>query len=201
MLRQEAATDFGRELIPKALERYRVKSYLFEDYWVDVGTVESFYEANLMLTEANPPFTFYDSHRPIYTHPRFLPGAKLVDCIARQSIIAEGCSLGRCSIEQSIIGIRTSVQSGTRITRSVLLGADLYEADHGAAGSRDIPRLGIGHDVVLDRVIVDKNARIGDGAKLVNEQGRWDYDGKGYYIRSGIIVVPKGAVIQPGMTL
>jgi glucose-1-phosphate adenylyltransferase len=201
MLRQEAGIDFGRELIPKALERYRVKSYLFEDYWVDVGTVESFYEANLALTQANAPFTFYDSHRPIYTHPRFLPGARLVDCIARRAIIAEGCSLERCTIEQSIVGIRTNVQSGTRISRSVLLGADLYEADQGPQGSRDNPRLGIGRDVILDRVIVDKNARIGDGAKLVNEQGRSDYDGEGYYIRSGIIIVSKGAVIPSGMTL
>jgi glucose-1-phosphate adenylyltransferase len=201
MLRQDAGIDFGRELIPKALEHYRVKSYLFEDYWVDVGTVESFYEANLMLTQPNAPFTFYDSHRPIYTHPRFLPGARMADCIARQAIIAEGCSLNRCTIEQSIVGIRTNVQSGTRITRSVLLGADIYEAEHTAQGSEDTPRLGIGRDVILDRVIVDKNARIGDGVKLVNEQGRWDYDGQGYYIRSGIIVVPKGAVIPSGMTL
>jgi len=201
MLSQEAGTDFGRELIPRALERHRVKSYLFEDYWVDVGTVESFYDANLMLTQPNAPFTFYDSHRPIYTHPRFLPGARLVDCVARQAIIAEGCSLDRCTIEQSVVGIRTNIQSGTRISRSVLLGADLYEPDHNAPGSRDNPRLGIGRDVVLDRVIVDKNARIGDGAKLVNRQGRSDYDGQGYYVRSGIIVVPKGAVIQPGMTL
>ena len=201
MLSQEAGTDFGRELIPRALERHRVKSYLFEDYWVDVGTVESFYDANLMLTQPNAPFTFYDSQRPIYTHPRFLPGARLVDCVARQAIIAEGCSLDRCTIEQSVVGIRTNIQSGTRISRSVLLGADLYEPDHNAPGSRDNPRLGIGRDVVLDRVIVDKNARIGDGAKLVNRQGRSDYDGQGYYVRSGIIVVPKGAVIQPGMTL
>ena len=201
MLGQEAGIDFGRELIPRALERYRVKSYLFEDYWVDVGTVESFYEANLALTQANAPFTFYDSHDPIYTHPRFLPGARLVDCVARGAIIAEGCSLERCTIEQSIVGIRTNVQSGTRISRSVLLGADLYETDQKARGSRGNPRLGIGRDVILDRVIVDKNARIGDGARLVNEQGRLDYDGEGYYIRSGIIVVPKGAVIQSGTTL
>ena len=201
MLSREAGTDFGRELIPRALERHRVKSYLFEDYWVDVGTVESFYDANLMLTQPNAPFTFYDSQRPIYTHPRFLPGARLVDCVARQAIIAEGCSLDRCTIEQSVVGIRTNIQSGTRISRSVLLGADLYEPDHNAPTSRDNPRLGIGRDVVLDRVIVDKNARIGDGAKLVNGQSRSDYDGQGYYVRSGIIVVSKGAVIQPGMTL
>src|SRR5437588_3413016 len=198
MLSREAGTDFGRELIPRALERHRVKSYLFEDYWVDVGTVESFYDANLMLTQPNAPFTFYDSHRPIYTHPRFLPGARLVDCVARHAIIAEGCSLDRCTIEQSVVGIRTNIQSGTRISRSVLLGADLYEPDHNAPGSRDNPRLGIGRDVVLDRVIVDKNARIGDGAKLVNERSVDEADGDGYYIRNGVVIVPKDGVIRAG---
>jgi glucose-1-phosphate adenylyltransferase len=154
-----------------------------------------------MLTQASAPFTFYDPRRPIYTHPRFLAGARLVDCVAREAIIAEGCFLDRCTVEQSIVGIRTNIQAGTRISRSVLLGADFYEADHDAPARGDNPRLGIGRDVVLDRVIVDKNARVGDGAKLVNEQGHRDYDGDGYFIRSGIIIVPKGGVIKAGTTV
>jgi glucose-1-phosphate adenylyltransferase len=201
MLHGDAATDFGREVIPRALERYRVSSHVFHGYWADVGTVDSFYDANIMLTQASAPFTFYDPRRPIYTHPRFLAGARLVDCVAREAIIAEGCFLDRCTVEQSIVGIRTNIQAGTRISRSVLLGADFYEADHDAPARGDNPRLGIGRDVVLDRVIVDKNARVGDGAKLVNEQGHRDYDGEGYFIRSGIIVVPKGGVIKAGTTL
>ena len=201
MLHGDAATDFGREVIPRALERYRVSSHVFDGYWADVGTVDSFYDANIMLTQASAPFTFYDPRRPIYTHPRFLAGARLVDCVAREAIIAEGCFLDRCIVEQSIVGIRTHIQARTRISRSVLLGADFYEADHDAPARGDNPRLGIGRDVVLDRVIVDKNARVGDGAKLVNEQGHRDYDGEGYYIRSGIIVVPKGGVIKAGTTL
>jgi len=201
MLHGDAATDFGREVIPRALERYRVSSHVFDGYWADVGTVDSFYDANIMLTQASAPFTFYDPRRPIYTHPRFLAGARLVDCVAREAIIAEGCFLDRCIVEQSIVGIRTHIQARTRISRSVLLGADFYEADHDAPARGDNPRLGIGSDVVLDRVIVDKNARVGDGAKLVNEQGHRDYDGEGYYIRSGIIVVPKGGVIKAGTTL
>ena len=201
MLHGDAATDFGREVIPRALERYRVSSHVFDGYWADVGTVDSFYDANIMLTQASAPFTFYDPRRPIYTHPRFLAGARLVDCVAREAIIAEGCFLDRCIVEQSIVGIRTHIQARTRISRSVLLGADFYEADHDAPARGDNPRLGIGRDVVLDRVIVDKNARVGDGAKLVNEQGHRDYDGEGYFIRSGIIVVPKGGVIKAGTTL
>jgi len=201
MLHGDAATDFGREVIPRALERYRVNSHVFHGYWADVGTVDSFYDANIMLTQASAPFTFYDPRRPIYTHPRFLAGARLVDCVAREAIIAEGCFLDRCTVEQSIVGIRTNIQAGTRISRSVLLGADFYEADHDAPARGDNPRLGIGRDVVLDRVIVDKNARVGDGVKLVNEQGHRDYDGEGYFIRSGIIIVPKGGVIKAGTTV
>jgi glucose-1-phosphate adenylyltransferase len=150
-----------------------------------------------MLTRPGAPFKFYDPHRPIYTHPRFLPAARFADCMLRQAIIAEGAYLDRCTVEGSIVGIRTNVQSGAAIRRSVLLGADLFESDEEAArGER--PRLGIGRDVVLDRVIVDKNARIGEGARLVNEARIQEADGDGYYIRGGVIIVPKDGVIAPG---
>jgi glucose-1-phosphate adenylyltransferase len=200
MLDEDTATDFGREVIPRALDRYRVKSYLFPGYWVDVGTIGSFYAANIMLTQKDAPFTFHDPRRPIYTQPHFLPGARLADCVVREAIIAEGCSLERCTVEQSIVGIRTNIRAGTTIRRSVLLGADFYEPDH-AAVSDDNLMLGIGRDVVLDGVIVDKNARVGDGSKLVNDAGHRDFDGKGYYIRDGVIIVPKNGVIEPGTTL
>jgi len=199
--RDSAATDFGREIIPAALGTFRVNAYLFRGYWADVGTVDSFYDANIMLTHPGAPFKFYDPRRPIYTHPRFLPGARLSDCTVRQAIIAQGCYLERATIEESVIGIRTNVQSGSRIRRSVLLGADFYEADDDQPARGDSPRLGIGRDVVLDRVIVDKNARIGDGAKLVNASGTQEADGDGYYIRSGVVIVPKDGVIRPGTTV
>ena len=128
------------------------------------------------------PFKFYDANRPIYTHPRFLPGSRLSDCSVKEAIIAEGCYLERCSIEESVVGIRTSIQQGCRISRSVLLGADFYEADDAAPARGGGPRLGIGRDVVLDRVIVDKNARIGDGVRLVNADGVENADGDGYFI-------------------
>ena len=194
MLEQEPGVDFGRELIPGALNKYRVKPYVYRGYWADVGTVESFYEANVMLGRPAAPFRFWDPHRPIYTHLPHLPGSRLTDCHVRDSIVAEGCFLDRCHIAESIVGIRTHVQSGSRITRSVLLGADFYE-DGGATGDGVV--MGIGRDVVLDRVIVDKNARIGDGSMLVNENRVEHADGSGYYIRGGIIVVPKNAVIAP----
>ena len=197
-IEQENAADFGRQIIPAALGRYRVHAHLFRGYWADVGTVASFYDANIMLTHAGAPFKFYDPRSPIYTHARFLPGARLSDCVARDAIIAEGCYVDRATIEQSVVGIRTNIQAGATIRRSVLLGADYYDADSGAPARGANPRLGIGRDVVLDRVIVDKNARIGDGAQLVNAGGIQEADGDGYYIRDGVIIVPKDGVIRPG---
>jgi len=194
MLEREQGVDFGRELIPGALNRYKVKPYLYRGYWADVGTVESFYDANVMLGRSAAQFRFWDPHRPIYTHLRHLPGSRITDAQVRDSIVAEGCFLDRCQVADSIVGLRTHIQSGARITRSVLLGADFY--DDGTVGNGSVA-LGIGRDVVLDRVIVDKNARIGDGARLVNENNVENADGDGYFIRGGIVVVPKGAVIKP----
>ena len=194
MLESEPGIDFGRELIPGALNKFRVKPYLYRGYWADVGTVESFYDANVMLGRPSSAFRFWDPRQPIYTHLRHLPGSRLTDCQIRDSVIAEGCYLDRCQVADSVVGLRTHVQSGARITRSVLLGADFYDEGAGDAG---VPVLGIGRDVVLDRVIVDKNARIGDGSRLVNDCNLEHADGDGYYIRGGIIVVPKGGVIRP----
>jgi glucose-1-phosphate adenylyltransferase len=198
VIREDNTADFGRGVIPGALDRYRVNAHIFRGYWADVGTVASFYDANIMLTRPDAPFSFYDSRRPIYTHPRFLPGSRLADCTVTQGIIAEGCSLDRCIVEHSVVGIRTHVQAGTRISRSVLLGADFYETDDTAPARGDNPRVGVGRDVVLDRVIVDKNARIGDGVSLTNTAGIQEADGAGYYIRNGVIIVPKDGVIPAG---
>ena len=191
MLEREPGHDFGRELIPNALDRYKVVPYLYRGYWADVGTIESFYDANVMLGRPSAPFRFWDPQYPIYTHLRHLPGSRLTQCDVSDSIVADGCFLDRCRIDGSIIGIRTHISSGATISRSVLLGADFYDDGR-------LPHLGIGRDVKLERTIVDKNARIGDGARLVNEQNIEHADGDGYYIRGGIIVVPKGGVIAPG---
>jgi glucose-1-phosphate adenylyltransferase len=198
MLERESGLDFGRELIPGALGHYNVKPFLYHGYWADVGTIESFYDANVMLGRPAAPFRFWDPLRPIYTHLRHLPGSRMTDCRLRESIVADGCYLDRCEIGDSVVGIRSHINSGTRITDSVLLGADFYEECPPPAGT---PALGVGRDVVLHRVIVDKNARIGDGARLTNEKNVEEADGQDYYIRGGIIVVPKGGVIPPGMVV
>ena len=189
---KEPGIDFGKEIIPKSLGNQSVHPYIYRGYWADVGTIEAFYDANIALTRRSALFNFFHPRFPIYTHPRFLPGTRAHGCRIDASIVTEGCFLDQCEIADSVVGIRSHVDRGSRITRSILLGADMYED-----GSGNIP-LGIGRDVVLDRVIVDKNARIGDGVRLVNEHGVQDADGDGYYIRNGIVIVPKGAVVKSG---
>jgi glucose-1-phosphate adenylyltransferase len=193
---QRPGIDFGKEIIPAALGSLNVHSYLYRGYWADVGTIAAFYDANIQLTDRGAPFNFFHAHRPIYTHPRFLPSTRSYGCTVDASIIAEGCYLDQCRISQSVVGIRTHVGRGTAITRSVLLGADYYEEERARNGQVE---LGIGSNVVLDRVIVDKNARIADGVRLVNDRQVENADGDGWCIRDGIIVVPKGAVVQAGM--
>jgi glucose-1-phosphate adenylyltransferase len=192
VLERSTAVDFGREIIPQALSTQRVHAYVYRGYWADVGTVRSFYDVNLMLTQRVPPFNFFHARRPIYSHPRFLPAARLHACHVDAALIAEGAYLDSCEVRGSVVGTRMSIHQGAKVTRSVLLGADYYEEQYG-----ELP-LGIGPNVVLDKVIVDKNARIGEGARLVNEANIQDVDGDGYYIRSGIIVVPKNGVVKPG---
>jgi glucose-1-phosphate adenylyltransferase len=185
--------DFGKEIIPAALGSVNVHAYLYRGYWADVGTIAAFYNANIQLTQRGAPFNFFHPHRPIYTHQRFLPATRIHQARIERSIVSEGCYLDPCEVTDSVVGIRTRVGRGVRITRSVLLGADVYQDEDDRAD--DVP-IGIGPNVVLDRVIVDKNARIADGVRLVNESNAMEQDGDGWHIRDGIIVVPKGAVVR-----
>jgi glucose-1-phosphate adenylyltransferase len=196
-LLDQPGIDFGKEIIPKALGNRRVNPYIFRGYWADVGTIDAFYHANIQLTHRGSPFNFFHPQRPIYTHPRFLPGTRAYDCRIESAIVAEGCHLDKCGISDSVVGIRTRVEAGSRISRSVLLGADFYEEEVAVSTTP----LGIGRDVVLDRVIVDKNARIADGVRLVNDAKVDHADGDGYCIRNGIIIVPKGAEVKAGIAV
>jgi glucose-1-phosphate adenylyltransferase len=191
---QQPGIDFGKEIIPASLETRRVNPYIFRGYWADVGTIDAFYDANIQLTRRGAAFNFFHPRWPIYTHPRFLPGTRAFGCRINSSIVSEGCYLDQSEISDSVVGIRTHVSAGARITRSVLLGADYYEEDTAA---HSVP-LGIGRNAILDRVIVDKNARIADDVQLVNEKGVQEADGDGFYIRNGIVIVPKGAHVKAG---
>jgi glucose-1-phosphate adenylyltransferase len=196
-------TDFGKEIIPDASKDYNVQAYLFDDYWEDIGTIEAFYQANLALTQQpQPPFSFYDEQAPIYTRPRYLPPSKLLDCHITESIIGEGCILKNCRIQHSVLGVRSRIESGCVIEESLLMGADFYQPSVERQCSlveNDIP-VGIGTDTIIRGAIIDKNARIGHDVKIINKDNvqEAERENQGFYIRSGIVVVLKNAVIYDG---
>ncbi|MGF1991028.1 MAG: glucose-1-phosphate adenylyltransferase [Nostoc sp. ZfuVER08] len=196
-------TDFGKEIIPDASKDYKVQAYLFDDYWEDIGTIEAFYHANLALTQQpQPPFSFYDEEAPIYTRARYLPPTKLLDCQITESIIGEGCILKNCRIQHSVLGVRSRIESGCVIEESLLMGADFYQPSVERQCSLvkgEIP-VGIGTDTIIRRAIIDKNARIGHDVKIINKDNvqEADRENQGFYIRSGIVVVLKNAVIPDG---
>jgi glucose-1-phosphate adenylyltransferase len=187
--------DFGREVIPQALHDYRVFAFPHDGYWADIGTIPSFHQANLELTLPLPPLNLYDPELRIFTHPRFLPGIKVNDCSVRYSILNEGSILSGSHIADSIIGIRSVVRQGSVVERSIVMGANSWEEL--PDGSEQIP-VGIGRDCTVRNAIIDFNARIGDGCKLVNADGVQNFDNENYSIRDGIIIVHKNAVIPPG---
>jgi glucose-1-phosphate adenylyltransferase len=191
----ETDVDFGHEIIPKALGRRKVRAYAFNGYWADVGTLRSFFDANICLTQPGAEFSFYHPTRPVFSRPRFLPPSWVDGGSLTRTVVADGASVCNAEVCDSIVGLRMQVAAGANVKRSVLLGADEYDDRQSHDGR---PPLGIGHDCVLENVIVDKNARIGDGAVLVNSTGIVDGEGPGYVIREGIIVVPKGGVVPAG---
>ncbi|MEH2406833.1 glucose-1-phosphate adenylyltransferase [Nostoc sp.] len=196
-------TDFGKEIIPDASKDYNVQAYLFDDYWEDIGTIDAFYHANLALTQQpQPPFSFYDEKAPIYTRARYLPPSKLLDCQVTESIIGEGCILKNCRIQHSVLGVRSRIESGCLIEESLLMGADFYQASverKSNVEQGDIP-VGIGADSIIRGAIIDKNASIGHDVKIINKDKvqEADRESQGFYIRSGIVVVLKNAVIPDG---
>jgi glucose-1-phosphate adenylyltransferase len=195
--------DFGRHVIPWSIGEMRVQAHLFRGYWEDVGTIGSYFEANLKLCDPMPPFDFYDVVRPIYTHPRFLPPNKVESCTVKGSLISEGCILMAADIERSVVGVRSRIGRGSRVRQSLVLGADYYETleEIDRAQARGVPPIGIGSDCVIERAIVDKNARIGRGVRIANEAGVREADGDGWYIRDGVVIVPKDGVIPDGTTI
>jgi glucose-1-phosphate adenylyltransferase len=202
-LKDPALVDFGRHVIPSALGEMRVHAHPYRGYWEDVGTIASYYQANLALCQPVPPFDFYEASRPVYTHPRFLPATKVEHCVVTSALISEGSIVVGAQVERSLIGIRSRIGRGTQVRDSLILGADYYETldEIERANARGLPPLGIGADTVIERAIVDKNARIGKGVRIVNQAQERDRDGIGYYIRDGIVVVPKQAIIPEGTVI
>jgi glucose-1-phosphate adenylyltransferase len=202
-LRDPALNDFGRHIIPQAVPTQRVHAHMHRGYWEDVGTIRSYYLANLALAQPVPPFDFYDASNPVYTHPRFLPASKIEHSTVKNVLLSEGCIVVNADIERAVLGIRARVGEGAHVRESLVLGADFYETaeESERARAQGLPPVGIGADSWVEGAIVDKNARIGRGVRIANSDDVHEKDGDGWYIRDGIVVVPKNAVIPDGTVI
>ncbi|MBN2038000.1 MAG: glucose-1-phosphate adenylyltransferase [Chitinispirillaceae bacterium] len=179
--------DFGKQIIPAAINNYRVFAYPFNGYWEDIGTIRSFFNAHMAMTVRNPPFDFYDPKNPIFTNRRYLPAAKISGSNIDSSIICEGCMIENAKITDSVIGVRSIIRDGSHLSRVILMGADTYEFE-----SKEGLRMGIGQNCHIRNAIIDKDAHIGDGAVLINRGNLENTERDGIVIRDGIIIVPKG---------
>lgn len=196
--------DFGKEVIPNAINEMNVASYIFDGYWEDIGTIKSFYDANIQLTEMHPAFDFYDESEPIYTHMRNLPPSKINNATLQNTLASDGCIITDCEISKTIIGLRSIIQSGTKLDGVVIMGSDFYESEDEREqnAKNNIPNIGIGKNCNIARTIIDKNARIGNNVRI-NVDGNHYHDGDNgkFYNSDGIIVIRKGAIIEDGTVI
>jgi glucose-1-phosphate adenylyltransferase len=201
LLETHQEEDFGKHILPAALESHSVYAYAFDDYWEDIGTVRAYYEASLSLALPDPPFDLYNPKQPIYSRPRYLPGTRADDCHLERVMLADGCLLQDVIITDSVIGLRSIIGPGVRVSRSVIMGADFYEDSARRAANRQSgrPDIGIGSGSTIEGAIIDKNARIGHNVVIRPHPRVTDMvEGENYVIRDGIVIVPKNAVIPDG---
>jgi glucose-1-phosphate adenylyltransferase len=206
LLKQHRNMDFGMDVIPQAIKEYNVHAYVFHGYWEDIGTIEAFYRANLELVKQPAPrFSFYDDEFSIFTRPRFLPPSKMLDCKIVESMICDGCILKTATVRNSIIGIRSRLDENVVVENSLLMGADYYQSpEERLADERaGLPCIGIGANSVIRSAIIDKNARLGRSVQIINHTGaqNLERESEGYWIRSGIVTIFKGAVIPDGKVI
>src|SRR5215213_1531420 len=206
MLAEDRAwMDFGKHVIPAAIKSRHVQAFMFDGYWEDIGTIGAFYRANLDLTSKIPKFNLFDAGAPVFTRARYLPPSKIEETEINDSIISDGCIINGAKVMNSVVGLRSRISKGAQIDSSFIMGADYYQTFEEMRGDviKGMPRLGIGEGTVVKRAIIDKNARIGKNARLLNEGGVIESDGPGgaYFIRDSIIIVPKNAVINDGTVI
>ena len=190
--------DFGHDLIPSAIHsNRRVFGYIFDGYWEDIGTIRRFYQVNLQMAAPNAPFDFYDAHRPIYTHARFLPGSEVYNARLHNVLLADGCRIDNATVKDSVVGLRSIIGPEANIQFSVVMGADYYETEEDQASNQqfDRPDIGIGANSVIKGAIIDKNARIGNNVTIRSMPEREDVDNGNWVAQDGIVIVPKGAII------
>jgi glucose-1-phosphate adenylyltransferase len=204
LLDGDTGSDFGKHILPNHLNDCRVMAYPFDDYWEDIGTIRAFYQANLALVQPDARFSFYDSERPIFTHPRFLPPTQVgEDCLLDRVMLAAGGRVIKSQIYESVIGIRSQIGPGARIARTIMMGSDFYQsaAVQAEKRRRGEPLMGVGAGCVIEGAIIDKNACIGDGVVIRQLPNRPDVDTEAYAIRDGIVIVAKNASIPAGTVI
>ncbi|XP_021731563.1 glucose-1-phosphate adenylyltransferase large subunit 1-like [Chenopodium quinoa] len=199
------SNDFGSEILPSAVKEQNIQAYLFRDYWEDIGTLKTFFDANLALTKESPKFQFYDPKTPFYTSPRFLPPTKMDKCKIKDAIISHGCFLRECTVEHSIVGERSRLDSGVELKDTLMMGADYYQTESEIASllAEGKAPIGIGRNTKIRNCIIDKNAKIGKNVIITNKDGVVEADRpeQGFYIRSGITVVVEKATIEDGTVI
>jgi glucose-1-phosphate adenylyltransferase len=205
VLSDESKTDFGKEVIPEALAAYKVLAFPFNDYWMDIGTIGTFFEANLSLARAQPPYRLYEGGWPLYTRTRSLPPSRIVGSEIRDCIVVEGSEIVGARVENCIIGMRSNVRANSVLKNVVLMGADFYEGEQLLGGEQPaagaLPPLGIGRDCRIERAVIDKNVRIGDGVEIGIQPDVGELEDQRHWIRDGVTVIPKGTVIPAGTKL
>ena len=189
--------DFGKHVIPAAIANHRVQAHVFQGYWEDIGTIRSFFEANLALAEIEPPFSFYRPGATVYSRPRFLPASKINGAAVKRTVLSDGCIITEATLDRCVVGIRSIIEAGAVLQNVVMMGADFYESETSAPPGA--PPLGIGRNTTIKDAIVDKNARIGERVVISPEGKPTEMDGDNFYIRDGVIIVPKNAVIPDGI--
>lgn len=197
ILENTSYEDFGKHVIPAAIEKYNVFGYEYTGYWADIGTIRAFFEINLALASKDPPFSLIDEGWPMYTHPRFLPGTQMEDTHLENTLVAEGCWLQQADIRNAVIGLRSQVRSGTTIKNSIIMGADYYGFFRRGKENEDELYLGIGRNCIIEGAIIDKNSSVGSGSIILPFPPGSNIDHEQYIVRDGIVVIPKGTRLPP----
>ena len=203
LLSDVSMIDFGKDIIPEAIKKYKVFSYAFQGYWEDVGTIKAYFDANISFGSKNPPFDFYDEDAPIYTHVRYLSPSKVEKATITSSIIADGCRIENATIKESVIGLRSVIQSGYTLEKVIMMGSDFYETseDIERLNVKHLPKVGIGKKCTLKNVIIDKNVRIGNDVIITNKKKIQHQDSDFYCIRDGIVIIPKNTIVKSGTVI
>jgi glucose-1-phosphate adenylyltransferase len=203
ILNSNPGTDFGKHIIPASIDTHRVMGYPFDGYWEDIGTIRRFYEVNIDMASPMPKFNLYDPIHPIYTRPRFLAASKIQGGSLQNVLLADGCRIQEATIRNSVIGLRSIIENGVTVERTIIMGSDYYESKEELEETRQagIPRMGIGPDSVIQGAIIDKNARIGRQVIIRDMPDRPDEEHDNWVAREGIVIVPKNAILPDGLVI